>query len=721
MERSDGQKIKAFLQVVFKGLEGHMCLAKKDPATGKMEQKFFEYPSEITLAVRWITDNRIDQDIYFTPHLLNATKRKKEHAFFVTTAWADLDECSPDNCTIKPSMAFQTSAGRFQAYWLFSEEQYAADIEKINKKIAYAHSESGADISGWDLTQLLRVPLTYNHKYRETPKVQAVISDPSTIFDLEDFDIYPDVEDSSTTDEDIVGHVPQGVEADDILDKYKHRLNPRVYRLYHEEPIEDWSRHLWELQLSLFESDLEPYEVYVVVDNAACNKYKRDKRDKYLRRDITRAYKAFTQKNEVVPANFTSGGGLEPLLTDDEREFAKNEKCITKEYIEWAKSLGDAPLQYHQAGIFIVLSTLLTGAVRLPTSFGTILPNLWFMILADTTLTRKSTAMDIATDLLLDVDPDALLATDGSIEGMLSSLSTRPGRPSLFLRDEFTGMMEQVLKKDYLSGMLETLTKLYDGKMQKRVLKRETIEVREPILTLFAGGIKSKMHEILATEHVTSGFLPRFCFITAETDMTRMRPVGPPTAKSVGTRDKLIKRMDSMYEHYWSVVGNKYDEGKVKFGKSWNAELTDDAWRRYNMFEQQMVDDALTSNQHELYTPVFSRLAISGLKAAVLIAAANRLEDNVVVTEQDLIKAFAYVEMWREHSLNVIGNVGMTVAERQIERTLGYIRRKPGISRSELMRNMKLMARDADNILATLEQRGIVNRKSQKFYPIMET
>src|SRR6201999_3023795 len=98
-------------------------------------------------------------------------------------------------------------------------------------------------------------------------------------------------------------------------------------------------------------------------------------------------------------------------------------------------------------------------------------PNLWFMILGDTTLTRKTTAMDLAVDLLMDVDPDVILATDGSIEGLMQGLSTRPKRPSIFLRDEFSGLLEMMTKWDYYAGMAEVLTKLYDGKMQKRILK----------------------------------------------------------------------------------------------------------------------------------------------------------------------------------------------------------------------------------------------------------
>jgi hypothetical protein len=192
----------------------------------------------------------------------------------------------------------------------------------------------------------------------------------------------------------------------------------------------------------------------------------------------------------------------EALLTDEERSLAEKSSTIVEEYIDWAKDLGDAAWQYHQAGAFVILSSLLAGSVRLPTSYGTVVPNLWFMILADTTLTRKTTAMDVAMDVIQEIDSDAVLATDGSIEGLFTSLSMRPGRPSVFLRDEFSGLLESMSRKDYYAGMAETLTKLYDGKFQKRVLRKETIEVRDPVLIVFAGGIRERVLGLLTHEHV---------------------------------------------------------------------------------------------------------------------------------------------------------------------------------------------------------------------------
>ena len=64
-------------------------------------------------------------------------------------------------------------------------------------------------------------------------------------------------------------------------------------------------------------------------------------------------------------------------------------------------------------------------------------------------------------------------------------------------------------------------------------------------------------------------------------------------------------------------------------------------------------------------------------------------------------------------------NICKSSSERQLERIYQSILRKPGISRSILMQNHHLSARDASLIFDTLEQRGIVKedrRGRGKFY-----
>jgi len=718
---------ETFFRLLFGESVGIVCLAyiiREVPGVSRkrLVEDFFHYPNDIPQMLEWINKYYQSKDVYFCPQLLAANKRDKEHVLTCTTAWADLDTCDPKHLLVKPTLTVESSPGRFQGFWVFQEPQEPSEAEALSQRIAYHHAQHGADRSGWDLSQLLRIPFSYNMKYAvagsETPVVR-VIDVNRQYYTLDDFTAYPQPRGYEAVDSPLPSEWLAANEetADDILQRFRLRINPLVWKLFGEEPApapdgrSTWSEVLWQLEILLFESGMTREEVFIVADAAACNKYRRDKKSpEHLWREVCRAEAKHNDNNQVL---FNRDYEEEPLLSDKERTAAEQHQGFVERYIEWAKDLGDAAPQYHQAGALVALSSLLAGTVRLPTSFGTIIPNLWFMILADTTLTRKTTAMDIAMDLIMEVDQDAILATDGSIEGLLTGLATRPGRPSIFLRDEFSGLLEMIVKKDYYAGMPEMLTKLYDGKFQKRVLRKEIIEVREPVLILFTGGIKNKITALLSFEHVSSGFMPRFIFITAESDLTRLRPIGPPTARGMGNRGAIKDELLDLWTHYNSTGVKLQLTGTPSILPTtrWDAKLTDEAWVRYNQVESEMLKAGIESERPDVMTPTYDRLSKSALKTAVLLAAARRRSEEIVVEETDIVQAVHYMEGWRSHVKEVMNNVGKGQAERQLDMIARAINKKGQVSRSIIMQTYHLSARDADQIFATLEQRGTISRQ----------
>jgi hypothetical protein len=720
--------IKTFFKLAF-GPEatGFMCIAFLSADAGKREltERFYSYPEELDAAVKAVEDGKYISNVYYCPQLFETRRRRKDSVKSCPSLWADLDECPPDGLLVAPNLLIESSPGRHQALWSLSHPVAPHVAEDLSKRIAYYHAEEGCDRSGWDLTQLLRVPGTPNFKYTGEPTVRLVRLRPG-LFTLNDFGGYPEVKNSSflKTPMPKAEDLPDE-EAEDILQKYNHALLPATYELFSVTPDGEWSEKLWKLEMLLFEMGMTREEVFVVSWEAACNKYKRDGRDpSYLWTEVNRA---FVHYQEKVNAAFFPGAHISDLLTPEEEELASKQEGFVEEYIEWASSLGDAATQYHQAGAFTILSALLSGRVTLPTSYGPVVPNLWFMILGDTTLTRKSTAMDIATDLLEEVDGDAILATDGSVEGLMQGLSTRPKRPSIFLRDEFSGLLEMITKKDYYAGMAEVLTKLYDGKMQKRILRKEEIVVRYPILLILAGGIRNRVQGLLTHEHVSSGFIPRFIFVTAESDTSRLQPLGPPTAKVLGNRQHLIDKMEALVEHYGQQrsVYIKAIGDRKPTDEAWHAELTPEAWLRYNALEQALVESGLQSEKPELMTPLFDRLAKNTLKACILVAADRQVgQEKVTVEVIDVLHAIRYAKQWRAYAIEIVNGIGKTTYERDLERILNAIVKRPGVPRSSLMQSYHLTAQQANQVFDTLMQRGQISMSrtatgAQIYHPLV--
>jgi len=107
-------------------------------------------------------------DIYFSILSFDGARRK-ENALPGNWLWADLDEVNPYEIDLQPTIAWQSSTGRYQALWELNEYVDSEVLEKVNQKLTY---KIGADKGGWSVTKVLRIPGTNNYKYEDTPKVR---------------------------------------------------------------------------------------------------------------------------------------------------------------------------------------------------------------------------------------------------------------------------------------------------------------------------------------------------------------------------------------------------------------------------------------------------------------------------------------------------------------------------------------------------------------------
>jgi hypothetical protein len=448
------------------------------------------------------------------------------------------------------------------------------------------------------------------------------------------------------------------------------------------------------------------------------------------------------------------GGGENRVVTfirpDDPPEEDLPQTFIDA-YAEWAHTITDAPVQYHKATGAIILSTIMAPNICLPTSFGYFVPNIWIMILAGTTTTRKSTSMDIARKILDDVMDDYLLATDGSPEGLLTEMGVRDGRVSLFHRDEITGFMHSIMHKEYMAGTAEGLTRLYDGQPEERKLRRETISIKHPFLVIMSGGIKSRMEEIASMDHIRSGFLPRFVFVTGSTSPDQMRPIGPPSDDEVmpllgdsTPREKIIERLWRIYRFYNEPEKTDNDTGPkpITIGgltkvapptqpKRILLQGTPEFWSRMRLLEADAQEAGRESSDPNLYAPIYDRLKNSILKVAILLCGAE-LRDKI--TDEDLIKAIHLSKGWletaTEFALAIEQQPHLSPFEKKIDKIIAWVKAvyPKAPTQTEVMQKFRISKRDILGIEETLMARRALlidpfpNPKSRKgsdirYYP----
>lgn len=146
------------------------CISTKS-ASKKWQDHFFT-KREFDDVLAFVQDNE-DKDVYWCPHGFREPRRLRDVAVPPNLFWSDMDAVDPEKTKWRPTIAIESSPNRFVGLW----ETDSPVTDSLNQRLVYA---IGADKGGWDFTQVLRVPGTFNHKYQARPKVRTLWSDGPT-------------------------------------------------------------------------------------------------------------------------------------------------------------------------------------------------------------------------------------------------------------------------------------------------------------------------------------------------------------------------------------------------------------------------------------------------------------------------------------------------------------------------------------------------------------
>lgn len=138
---------------------------------------FYSWPGEAEQAATDILEkSEKGYNVYSCAHLFIEPKRSKKTAASVACLYADGDGAEVPGWMAPPSLTVESSPGRHQYWWRLKRRMAPDAAQELNRLLTY---EIGADKSGWDLTQLLRIPSTKNYDYAEVydevPIVRVVV------------------------------------------------------------------------------------------------------------------------------------------------------------------------------------------------------------------------------------------------------------------------------------------------------------------------------------------------------------------------------------------------------------------------------------------------------------------------------------------------------------------------------------------------------------------
>lgn len=396
------------------------------------------------------------------------------------------------------------------------------------------------------------------------------------------------------------------------------------------------------------------------------------------------------------------------LITDAEIAQARRGGWLD-EYIAYCGRRTDAPVNFHEAAGLVTLSSVVGRRAVLRLGIGDVYPNLWALILAPSSIYRKSTAIDLARDLITAVDEDLLAPDDFTSQRFVAVLAEHDGQPLTLVRDEFSGFFEGLTRLDFQAGLRETLCLVFDGrpvrreKMKPRRRRDEDADdsdwrfvAREPFLSVLAGSTPSRFYDLARPGDVTSGFLARFAFELPPDSPHPTLPIRPLDDDTLRLRAQLLERLHALRRLPLHVT------------------LTDAVTERLNRYVDDLHAEAREAPHAELVSIVAARMPHLAVRVAMLLACADCADcvdadgrGHATITLPHFYRALAIVERWRHAALRVLGDIAPSYFERQAVRVVELVRRRPGgIARRDVMRALRLNRRLMDDLQHTLVERG---------------
>ena len=262
------------------------------------ESRAFLWPRDVEAIVDHL-QSHANCNLYFSPQVYEYTNRRSACLKQTQSVlWADLDTCPIEKVTPKPSVAWESSPGRYAALWFLDKEYPLEEVLRACKGIAYEYADLGADKGGWDATQVLRVPGSVNYKYGDGVPGKLLWASKTT-YPLSDFpkeEARADLPDVTDTQVSTHWPIPEWVWNE-------------LRRTDLPSSEADRSKALWKMEHAMIEAGVPIADIVALLWNSAWNKY-RDRRDGYaqLLKEVLKCEKEHKESAGAEAVTVGDGG-----------------------------------------------------------------------------------------------------------------------------------------------------------------------------------------------------------------------------------------------------------------------------------------------------------------------------------------------------------------------------------------------------------------------------
>lgn len=375
-----------------------------------------------------------------------------------------------------------------------------------------------------------------------------------------------------------------------------------------------------------------------------------------------------------------------------------------RHYIEYAECFTDAAEDYHLAHGMVLMSAATNGLKIRPIPGGPWMgTNIYCMIYGVTTNSRKSYCMEIAKRVMNAAGKEWALPEQFSPEGLVETLAER-SEASIMYQDEFTTILEGMLKQKYMAPLRGILLQLYkDRNLQRRLASQKkgaeggdrTVEVKDAHLSLI-GNVTPAIGANLKDSWIEDGFLNRMLIVLPN---NREKVVKIDEIEEIGPDE--INRLDGVKVELAGQLREISAVCKRLSKKRHNVFITREAMTEFGRLETYVL--YVQKRMDDIEASILSRIVETSFKVAALVAASNLdYESNeAVIGEKEAAIAVEIMRLMVKNGRSFAEKLGGTEARKNMEKVERHLYSGP-LERGELASKCRFSAQQMKETLADL-------------------
>ena len=329
---------------------------------------------------------------------------------------------------------------------------------------------------------------------------------------------------------------------------------------------------------------------------------------------------------------------------------------LNKHYQEFCslyKEVTEAPLEFLVTTLITAIASAISLNRYIQWGSQKIYPNIWSVILGESTLTRKTTALNIGTEFISqkqseDVENLFLLPEISSQNVFIETLSE--SKFGLIKVGEIKSFQSN-LDKSYNDGMKAKFTEMFDVP-SSITLKHRTINkgkhqiINKPIFSIAAASTKDWFRSSLGEYDVSSGFLARFIFCNGESNRIIPIPKIVDKAKEMKLLNQYIRLYDlnpleitmsveakKYYTDYYYEISNEIKKGNALNLNPFIGRLRDNYCIKFAIIEATLKDKTIISGEmmnSAIYLSNFYKDQINSIISSFNTNKRRKIEDSII-------------------------------------------------------------------------------------------